>query len=521
MAAAPPADDCFWLDVDTDGVDLMALLLPGAPAPCEAPPAGGELALQPPSVDEDMLRELEGALCAFVDAGGADARPLLRCLDGTHAPGCSRCRAAPSEGEESGYQLRALLDADAPGGDGGDGSTGGSSGIKRLRALLLSRDEWNSAEAREEAACGEDARGDPSRIAPLLRAKQSKALCKAHLLLLCRRWGYASDLWHRPNGVAHKRPRGAPKAAATTAAAAAAAAAAAPVPRPVTSVELLAVPVGGDASTLRTLWEPSARCFLGEACRVECVRVGVAFYNAAIDAEFVQFAAGSRAAAAQIATLACAQARWNDTVRTRLASDAVARGLPRAHAAGERIPALYVNSFSPNGMVPAEVAMHSFVAANATFHAAWRARRTSAVGVLAAVAPTLRLQPIDDEAEALYANSARFLTEALLLLMYVKARGSAEDYLATAVSVLDETARFVSSMQANMAAQRGWYAERLASGKLRPLEHDVTQHRFEEIWSGIVDKCEQTRSSADMCADNGSAAPLLGAGVAADGSDSA
>jgi hypothetical protein len=518
----PHADDGYWLDVDADGVDLLSLLLPGSASQPDCP-----LALPEPAalVDDDLLRELEGELLP----GGTGAQPQeappapLRCLDGGHAPGCSRCRAAPREGEEGKYQLRTLDDDDTASGDGagaaggaggGDSNVAVGSGIKRLRALLLLSKEWNSVYGREDAARAEEARGDPTRVAPLLRAKQSKALCKAHLLLLCRRWGYASDLWHRPLDVSRKRSRVvSPKAAAaktSAAATAAAAAAALPVPRQLASVELLAGPVGGDSSSLRVLWMPSAACFLGDACRVECARAGVAFYNASIDAEFEQFASGSRAAAAQIATLACAQVRWNTAVRGRLAADAAARGLPLSATAGERIPALLVNSYATNGVVPAESAMLSFIAANGAFHAAWRARRTSAEQVLSAVAPSLRLQPIDDEAEALYAYCARFMSEALLLLTYVKARGSAADYLTTCVSVLDEVARFVSSIQDNMASQRAWYRERLASGKLRPLEHDVTRHRFEEIWLGVVENCEQTLSSAAHGAselDNGSAAP--------------
>jgi hypothetical protein len=497
MALQDPlaCDDGCWLDLDTDGVDFLSLLLPGT-----ASAGAGALALPEAVADDDMLRELESAL---LPSGGGGAQPqgtsaaALRCLDGGHAPGCGRCRAAPSEAEEGGYQVRSL-DEDASGGDGGAGGAGGGdrsaggNAVNRLRALVLLTTEWNSASQRKDAAAAEEARGDPSRVAPTLRAKQSKALRKAHLLLLCRRWGYASDLWHTPRDVARKRPRKATQAAN--------AAAAPMVSRLISCVELLAVPVGGDASTLRALWEPSAHCFLGEACRVECTRVGVAFYNATIDAEFAQFAAGSRAAAAKIATLAGAQARWNDAVCGRLVADAAARGLP---ATTVRIPALCVNSYSPNGMVPAEAALHSFLAANGLFHAAWRARRASATKVLSAAAPTLQLRPIDDEAEALYASSARFLTEAMMLLLYVKARGSLADFLATSVAVLDEVARFVSTMQANMAAQRSWYTERLASGKLRALEHDVTRHRFEEIWDGVVDNCEVTRSSAERLEDTG------------------
>jgi hypothetical protein len=237
--------------------------------------------------------------------------------------------------------------------------------------------------------------------------------------------------------------------------------------------------------------------------------VGVAFYNAAIDGGFAQCAAGARAAAAQIATLACAQVRWNDAVRSRLAALAKARGVPLAvAAAGERINALFVHSFSANGAVPAETAMHTFIAANATFHVEGRARRASAAAVLAAVAPTLRMQPIAEEAEALYASAARFMTEALLVLMYVKARGSAEDYLATAVGVLDEVVRFVNAIQVNLTAQRSWFVEQLVNGELRPLEDDtVMPHRFEELWSDVMQKCEQTRCCADQYADDGAAAP--------------
>jgi hypothetical protein len=91
-------------------------------------------------------------------------------------------------------------------------------GEKRLRSLLSRTAEWNSAAAREAAACGCEAGADDDgrALAAALRAKASARLRKAHLFRLCRRWGYACDLWRR--GRAHAAPWRAHAAHATHAA---------------------------------------------------------------------------------------------------------------------------------------------------------------------------------------------------------------------------------------------------------------------------------------------------------------
>jgi hypothetical protein len=490
MTAPPPlADAGCWLDADaSDAALLELLLLPGGGSPRGGSPTRGAGATL--LCDPDEVPPLLGA-------GGAPAwpplapppPPPLRCLDESHGAGCARCAAPPSAEAEHDYQLLLMTST----GEGSDGASGGgSTASKRLRQLLLASPEWNSASARAAAAAREEARGDVCGVAPLLRAKCSKALRKAHLLALCRCWNYGSDLWRRAGAAPRARARAAAPAPA--------------VPRPLAVAERLAAPLAGDASALRALWAPAAACFLGLACRAECAAAGVAFYNAAIDAEFAQFASGSRAAAAQIATLAAAQARWNARVRARLDPAAAAR---------ERLPALLVNSASPDGCVPAETALHAFAAVTGVFHAAWRARRASAAAALAASAPALRLGPIDDEAECLYAAAARFMNEALLLLLLLKARGAADEYLSAAVGALDEATLFVRELSDNMAKQREWYAERVACGALRPLASDVAEHRFGEIWDGLARSCERTRCCADDAADGAGGGAAAAAAAAA------
>ena len=84
-------------------------------------------------------------------------------------------------------------------------------GIKPLRALLLLTAEWNSAEAREQAARALEsaAGGSAAEHAASIRARRSCDLGKAQLLELCRLWGYRSDAWVAKGNRARKRRAGA------------------------------------------------------------------------------------------------------------------------------------------------------------------------------------------------------------------------------------------------------------------------------------------------------------------------
>ena len=80
-------------------------------------------------------------------------------------------------------------------------------GIKPLRALLLLTAEWNSAEAREQAARALESSpgGVTAQHAASIRARRSCDLGKTQLLLLCRLWGYRSDAWVAKGNRARKR----------------------------------------------------------------------------------------------------------------------------------------------------------------------------------------------------------------------------------------------------------------------------------------------------------------------------
>ena len=401
------------------------------------------------------------------DAGGV----ALRCVDSSHAAGCTRCRPPPSEADESDYQLRAGEVGGAATKDGRPGT----SAVKLLRSLLLLTPEWCSLATRTATARAEEAVGDPTGLAVLLLKKQSNTLRKEHLLRLCRAWGYASDLWQLRGDFTRKKRRPPPSRPASPA----------PVPRPLSSTESFSAPVGGDVSTLRTLWLPSARCFLGGTCREECLRTGIAFFNDVIAAEYAQFDISSRLAAEQIGSLSVSQSRWNAAMSLRIAHE---RG---GDALAERIPALLLASYSPDGALPAEVAVQSFLTAQAQFQAAWRARRASAQSALSLAAPEYCMTAVSEEMETLYACCSRFLTEAQLILLFTRARCSAAEYMAASVAVLHEAALFAADIRTNMGDQREWYAQRIAEGRLRPLPTNVADHGFKEIWGGVAERCEQ------------------------------
>ena len=139
------------------------------------------------SVTDDVL---------VAEGGAAPAAPALRCLDASHAPGCTACTAPPSEADAAAYCLTTAREG---------------SGLKQLRALLLATPEWGSDAARRDAAAAADAASAHtaalSALAAVLRARAGRDLSKMHLLFLCRLWSYRSDLWCRQGDCRRKRRR--------------------------------------------------------------------------------------------------------------------------------------------------------------------------------------------------------------------------------------------------------------------------------------------------------------------------
>ena len=151
----------------------------------------------------------------------------LRCLDTTHPAACQayvcsgrgfwrgevahhmhsrrarRCTPPPSRDMRDSFELPL------------------NGGIKALRTLLLMTPEWGSDSARKAVADEVEAEGDPEGLAPLARRKRARELNKGHLLELCFRWGYKSNIWALREGRIRRRARQELEAAAHAAAAAA------------------------------------------------------------------------------------------------------------------------------------------------------------------------------------------------------------------------------------------------------------------------------------------------------------
>ena len=419
------------------------------------------------------------------EAPGALASPAhWRCLDTSHAAGCAACTPPPREGEEALYQLRGA-EGDAP---------AAPSGSARLRAQILATAEWNSPAARDALAAAEDARGDPVNVALLLRRKVGRSLLKPHLLLLARSWGYASDLWLRRGDTARarKRPRAAAPASGKDDSDAPASVA---VSRPLAVIEPLSITPGGQTCVLRQFWRVAADCFLGNACRVECARTGLAFYNDAIEAEYAIFDAGATRLAAELARLSAAQCAWNGALRRHLEA-AAAKGDDLAGGTGEAAWAGMPSGRLPLGLMaevpgcedtPAEVALRFVLAATRSFEAAWDARRDSTCGMMdaAALARRFDMAPVDAEIKKLYAHMRQFIAESLLVLHFLAARGSCADYMAAASDAVFELTLLAAEIRANMRDQRRWYAEQCATGKLQPLPARVREHDFERILGAL------------------------------------
>jgi hypothetical protein len=458
---------------------------------------GGELELldwldQPPGAVSADEWALDGAACRL-PAGDGLAAPAhtpahWRCLDPSHAPGCAACTPPPREGDEALFQLRGA-ESDAP---------TAPSGSARLRAQMLATAEWNNPAARDALAAAEALRGDPIGVAQLLRRKVGRSLLKPHMLCLARAWGYASDLWLRRGDTirARKRPRAAAAADKestehATAVAPSSAVTAVVVPRPLTVVESMSLSPGGQTCVLRQMWRVAADCFLGNACRAECSRTGLAFYNDAIEAEYAIFDAGATRLAGELARLAAAQEAWNAALRRHLEAEKatdeeLADGINAAAWAGMpggRLPLGLLGEVPGCEETPAEVGLRFVLAATRSFEAAWDARRASVRGLLdAAPMPRrLNLDPVDAEIKKLYAHMRRFIAESLLVLHFLAARGSCADYMAAASDAVTEISMLSAEIGANMQDQRRWYSEQCATGKMLPLPARVREHDFERI----------------------------------------
>ena len=109
--------------------------------------------------------------------------PGWRCIHPAHVAPC-RCTAAPSEAEDSSYELVGEIPA--------------QNGTKALRALVVATPEWRDARTRLRlAAEWTQAGGVRAALAPALRSCAASALRRAHLLALCRALRFASSLWRR------------------------------------------------------------------------------------------------------------------------------------------------------------------------------------------------------------------------------------------------------------------------------------------------------------------------------------
>lgn len=182
-------------------------------SPLDPPPQDGlglELLL-PPWVDADVVADGDAVLeQALHDAhalglGGTwpVSPPALRCLDGSHGAGCTRCAAAPAVGCE---RAAALV-----------GAAGRKDGAEALRAALTRTPEWRSDACRAEAAVALEADARTAHLADAVRRKLPSGLRKAHLAALCRAWGYRSDRWAVKAALTRSAPRQRPRAHAAPA----------------------------------------------------------------------------------------------------------------------------------------------------------------------------------------------------------------------------------------------------------------------------------------------------------------
>jgi hypothetical protein len=80
----------------------------------------------------------------------------------------------------------------------------------------------------------------------------------------------------------------------------------------------------------------------------------------------------------------------------------------------------------------------------------------------------------DAERDSIFMHCSRFVAEGMLVLQYLKARGSCDGYLEAAAEIIREVKRFAEEARANTAVQRSWMASQCAAGTLVPLLTDDT-----------------------------------------------
>ena len=461
MCALPPPPSASWLEDAGDGTELAALdwLLPGGAA-C---PMG------------EWAGDMEALLAQPPPSPAPPAAPPpapRRCLDPAHAAGCGACLPPPPEGQDALWMLQPPLGARrAKAAEGPNGSC-------MLRAQLLATEQWNSAAEREALAAAEEARGDPTGVAKMLRRKAGKLLLKPHMLCLARAWGYASDLWTRRGvaGSSRKRTRGAdqpsPPAVSRTAA----------VPRLLPVVEVLSLSPGGAPCALRALWRPVAELMLGPSARALALRSGYAFVMCA-DAEYGVLDAALARGVTQLGRLEAMQATWSEALRAHLqATDEGVEPSARLVLPDGRLPLCMAAPLPDGGdEAPVEAALRCVHVMSGAVRGTMAARRAAAGHVLLAKAGPVDLAASDAERESIFMHCSRFVAEALLVLQYLKARGSCSGYLDAAAQLAHELIRFSEEARANMAVQRRWMAQQCAAGTLVPLQTDNTGHAFESV----------------------------------------
>ena len=464
MDALPPPPGGAWLEEAGDNAELAALdwLLPGSAAgPLDEWPSDAEAFAFAAS-----LPPLQAAPPAVP----------LRCLDTTHAAGCGACLPPPPAGQDALWMLQ------PPPGERAKGAAG-PNGSCMLRAQLLATEQWNSRAEREALAAAEEARGDPTGVAKMLRRKAGKLLLKPHMLCLARAWGYASDLWTRRGvaGSSRKRARGADEhsqhAASRTVA----------VPRLLPVMEPLSLTPGGAPCALRALWRPAAENLLGPNARALALRSGFAFVMCA-DAEYGVFDAVLARLVTQLGSLEATQAAWSDALRAHLqATDGGAEHIARLALTDGRLPLCMATPLPDGGdEAPVEAALRSVHGMCAAMRSTMASRRAAAGHALPAKAGPVDLAASDGERDSIFVHCSRFVAEALLVLQYLKARGSCSGYLDAAAEMARELIRFAEEARANMAVQRSWMAGQCAAGTLVPLQTDDTGHAFERAMGSLT-----------------------------------
>ena len=472
MAVLPPSPDGAWLQEPGAGDELALLdwLLPGGGE------VGGAAAL------EEWPQDAGAHYARGPTPPAASPPPRVRCLNSKHAPGCAACLPPPPEGQDALYQLRP-----PPGAEAGEKGPNGSC---MLRAQLLATEQWNSRAAREALAAAEEARGDPTGVAQMLRRKAGKLLLKPHMLCLARAWGYASDLWTRRGvaGSSRKRTRGAdqPSPSSPEQLSGHATSRVVAVPRLLSVVEPLVLAPGGAPCALRALWQPAAENLQGQHARALSLRTGFAFVVWA-DAEHAVFDSVLSRVIRQLGCLEASQAAWSEALRAHVqATDGDAEHSARIALPDGRLPLCMVSPLPDGGdEAPVQEALRCVLSLCDALRGTIAARRAAAGHALPAKAGHVDFAASDAERDSIFMHCSRFVAEGMLVLQYLKARGSCDGYLDAAAEIVREVKRFAEEARANTAVQRSWMASQCAAGTLVPLLMDETGCAIERAISGL------------------------------------